>query len=515
MDKLEQQKQKLTATQTGILMMTVTVFGFLFGFGREIALSNFFGTTYVIDAYNVANSIPGILFGGIFSAIGTAYMPTFSKITEKEGVDKGKGFTDRLITLVVIAAIVCAAIGIVFSNFLIKIVAPGFTGQTAKLASIFLKIIFCYNIFSGITGILNSYLRYNGVFVRQIIIAYLNDIGIIIGAIAATYLGYIYIAIGVLCGRMLECLATIVLARKHEFKYRLNFKFGQSVKEIIILAIPVFIGSMLSQINTFIDKLLASSLPEGSIAALGFGGIIPASLVALTASIIATILYPKITKAVNTGDNDYLNVMSKKSITVAAMIVLPFSLGSAAFSSQVVQVIFERGAFSTASTDITASAMFFYSFGMLFIAINNVCVQIAYSLKDMRLPLYCGVASVCTNIALNLLLIGPMKHNGLALATSVANMVSAVSIVFLLRRRHPELRVFPTKVKLVKIVICSAAAVAIAILVYKLMTIICIVRTINLIIAVGASVIAYLISLKIARIEEIDILTELIPKKNR
>ena len=504
------QNNELSATKTGAIMIFATLFGMLFGFGREIVLSNFFGTTYVIDAYNVANSIPGILFGGIFSAIGTAYMPIFSKITENESVGAGRKFTNQVISLLMIVSIICSVIGIIFSSFLVNIIAPGFDYETAKLSSTFLKVIFCYDLFSGITGILNSYLRYNGVFVRQILIAYINDIAIIIGAFIAFYFGYIYLAIGVLCGHILNCIITTFVGRTKGYRFRFNFSLGEPVKEIVALSIPVFIGSSVSQVNSFIDKFLASGLQEGSIAALGYGSLIPSSLVAISSSVIATILYPKISKAANTGQMDVLNDMVKRSITVAIMIVLPFSLGAMAFSDQIVQVIYERGAFSTNSTSLTSSAMLCYAVGMVFTAVNSVFVNVSYSVKDMKLPLICSIAGIATNICMNLVLIKPMAHNGLALATSMASMVSASLIVILMRKHHPEIRGYTSKAKLVKIVVCAVIAVGIAIGVYKFMMGICIVRTVNLAAAVVASVICYLIALKIARVEEIEIIWEIL-----
>ena len=102
-----------TIIRTAALMAVFTFVSKLLGFVREMVIAGVFGTSYIVDAYVMAQSIPDMLFGGIFASIGTAYMPTFSEITEKNGNKAGDLFTSRLInTAVVAAALLSAAVGL-------------------------------------------------------------------------------------------------------------------------------------------------------------------------------------------------------------------------------------------------------------------------------------------------------------------------------------------------------------------------------------------------------------------
>ena len=164
-----------TAAQTAALMAILTLISKAFGFVREMVMANFFGTTYITDAYVMAFAIPMIIFGGIFGSVATAYMPLFSRISENEGEKAGSKFTSEVINLLLIVSIFAAIIGIIFSDQIVSLFASGFSGETARLTSFFTKVTFCYILFTSIAGILEEYLQYKGTFLVQIVLGYIQN----------------------------------------------------------------------------------------------------------------------------------------------------------------------------------------------------------------------------------------------------------------------------------------------------------------------------------------------------
>lgn len=126
------------------------------------------------------------------------------------------------------------------------------------------------------------------------------------------------------------------------------------------MAIPVFIGSSAGQINQFADKTLASGLIKGSASALNYAKIIIALISGLTVTILTTITYPKLAQASALKDEERFNAIFGTGINPILIIALPFSIGAMVFHEQVVQVIYERGAFEPVATALTGTAVLGY-----------------------------------------------------------------------------------------------------------------------------------------------------------
>ncbi|HHU17708.1 MAG TPA: murein biosynthesis integral membrane protein MurJ, partial [Clostridiales bacterium] len=95
-----------TVAQTAVLMSILTLGSKLIGFIREMVMSNYFGTSYVTDAYVMAFTILSVLFGGIITAISTAYLPVFSRISESEGKLEGDRFTSEIVNILLAISVV-------------------------------------------------------------------------------------------------------------------------------------------------------------------------------------------------------------------------------------------------------------------------------------------------------------------------------------------------------------------------------------------------------------------------
>lgn len=505
-----------TIVQTAALMAALTLVSKLLGFVREMVIAGVFGTSYIVDAYVMAQSIPDMLFGGIFASIGTAYMPAFSEITEKNGKKEGDLFTSQIINIAAVIAAFLSIMGILLSEQLTAFIAPKFSQETAELTSFYLRITFGYMIFTSASSIFDSYLRYNGSFLHPIIAGYMQNIGIIALAVISAFTSHYYFAFGILLGYTLRFIYQAVAVRRLGYYHRTDgsaFSLRGEVRQILVLAVPVFIGSYVSQINSYVDKSLASGLHEGSVAALNYGNILIAFITGLTTTIIATIIYPKITKAAVGGDWEFFNTAADKGINLIMIIAVPFSLGAMVFAGDVVQIVYERGAFDESATALTGTAFFFYSCGLVFRALNELIVQIYYSLKDMKTPIKCAAAGVLVNIILNLLLIGKMAHGGLALATSAAAFVNFIMLSAFIARKHGEVELLKSKSKILKIIVSAVIAVAAAYCVQRgLMTALFMPRIVYLGIAVIAACIVYILLLTAFKIDEVKMLRGIVKR---
>lgn len=451
-----------SVAHTFLFMVSLTLISKVLGFIREMVIANFYGANYIVDAYVMSTAIPNILLGGLFVAIATAYTPTYSTIREQSGKNASDKFTSQVINLLFILSLIAILIGIIFSNEITAIFASGFSGETAKLTAYFVKISFSYVLFSSVAGILDAYMQYKGHFLKPIISGYFQNIGVIIIVIISAYTSHYYLAFGLLIGSFFRLLYISFNTGKTGYRYYPHFSLGEPIRKIIYMAIPVFIGSYILQINSFVDKTLASGLPEGSVAALNYGMILITLITGLTVTLLVTLIYPKITRAFTLDNLDEFNDIVEKGTGIIAIITIPFSMGILVFSDEVVQIIYERGAFDPAATILTSGAFFFYGIGLVFFAYNDLLAKVFYSMRNTNAPIVCSGISVIINIALNLLFIESMAHEGLALATSIAAMANSLFLYLWMKKKYPKVKVIGSGTKILKIILASFLAVLVA-----------------------------------------------------
>ena len=501
---------KQNAVQTAAVMMVMTLMSKLLGFTRELIIAGAFGTSYVVDAYVLAQSIPGALLGGLLASIGTAFIPVYSELVETRGREAGHRYTSNIINLTMTIALAGFVLGFFFAEQIAGLFTGAFSAEAARLTVFFLRVTFSYAIFSCGASITDAYLQYNGRFYSPVIGGYLYNIGIVVVAVISAIVSEYLLAFGMLAGYLLHMVFNLCVARRCGYRHQAALAYDTFARKTVQLAMPVFFSSCIHSINTFVDKSLAAGLQEGSISALNYGNLLVQLVTGLTTGIVITILYPKLTQAASQKDDTAYQSMLQLSASVLLIITIPFLLGVIAFSEPVVQVVFERGAFDGVSTALTESAFLFYGLGIPFLAISDLMARVCYTKQDTKTPIACAAVSVVVNISMNLLLVGTMGHSGLALATTLGTLTSMVMLIARVRKKHPQLRLFPNGGKILRIALSAVLAVTAAVAVYQRVQLIWMPRLVYLGLAVCAACGVYLVLLLLLKVEEVALLKRLI-----
>jgi len=501
-------KYQLSTAQTAVIMAALTLGSKFLGFVREAVLANYYGAGMVTDAYKIALSIPNYLLAAAVSAFAAAYMPELARISENGGEKEANVFTSRVINFQLIVSLAVSILGMVFAVPLVKFFAPGFGAESVSLAAYYLRASFLLVIFNIFINICGAYMRYKDIFIPELVFGLVHDVCIIAAIVISVKTSNYVLIYGTVAGYLLRAVFGMYYSGRCGFKYSLDTEFGPVVKTVAAMALPIFLGGYVSQFNTMIDRMLASKLTEGSISALDYGNLIVGVIVAITTTILTTIIYPKLNKAFAQGDMDRISSLCEGSMNIGLLVSVPFMFGSLAFGSPVVQLMYERGAFGTAATTMTTQAFMWYSLRIVFAAVSGIIVYVFYTLHDTKTPVYCSCASVAVNVALNLLLVRVMAHSGLALATSVAAFVNAALLWAAFKKKYSEIKLLESRGKLVKIVLFSAAAVAAAYALWLLVKGI-LPLIVSLVLAILAAVGVYLIVLKLAGFEELELIRQL------
>jgi len=504
---------KISMVKTAAFMAILTLVSKCIGFLREIVMANYYGTGTVNDAYVMAENIPNYLLAALVSAVGAAYMPTFSRKYELEGPEEANRFTSSLINMLVTVCCAIVVIGEIFAGNIVKLFAPGYSAEAQALTTVFLRMMFAVAVLGIFITIFGAYLQYRGCFLPQIIFGYIQSISIIAVILISVRTTYLILPLGLIIGYLLRSVFSIKLAHDNGYRYVPDFSFGPAIKEIAIMAVPVFIGGYVSQINSFIDKILASNLAGGSVSSLNYAYLVLGVITELTVTVIATIAYPKFNQAVALRQYDRLSETSESAINLAAIITIPFTFGCILYSEDAIQVLFERGAFDEAATALTGTALRFYAITLFFAGTARIITYIFYSMKDMKSSLYCSLVSVAVNITLNLLLVKRLGVAGLALATGLASIVNCVLLFFVFRRKNSGIRLLRSKRKLLLMVLFSAVSVGASYVFYIFAApYISIARMVRLGLAVLLAAGVYLLLLYLARFDELQLLRGLVSK---
>lgn len=262
----------------------------------------------------------------------------------------------------------------------------------------------------------------------------------------------------------------IPAVKKLAFKYRFIVDFRDTyIKKALLSTLPVIIGTAINELNGIIDKTMASSLVEGSISALNYANKINSLILGVFITAIATVVFPVLSREFNKDNIEEVKSVLGYGLNIVILITVPAATGLIILSKPIVRVFFERGAFSSTDTIMTSFALVFYAFGLIGSGTSLLLSRVFYSLKDTKTPMINGAIAVAVNILLNIVFIKPLKHGGLALATSISSIIAALLLLKDLSRKIKDVYFEPNLKCLIKSIL---AAVIMAVIVYGLYSLI-------------------------------------------
>lgn len=424
--------------QAALLIIAGTVLSRVFGFVRETVIAYQFGATAQTDAYLVATVIPMALSGLVAGAVAVAFIPVFTEYRLKAGEGEAWTIASAVINLTALVLVAGTALCLLAAPLLVPLLGPGLAPEAKVLAVHLSRLLAPTIIFTGLVGLASTVLNAYRHFTYPAFSGLLYNFGMIGGALLlGGLMGISGLVVGAVAGAAAHLLALSVPLADKKTYYRPTLK-GLShpgVKQIGLLVLPFIVGSAAGQINLLVDRVLASGLAEGSISALNFAVRVMQLPLGIFAGAAATAAYPFLAEqAAGENANDLRRTFSE-GLRMLWFIVFPLSMGLVVLGQPIIRLLFERGAFDAAATQMTAVALLYYSLGIFAHAANALLVRVYFALQDIATPVKLGLLAVGLNIVLNLILVRYLAHGGLALASSIAAMVNCLLLAHHLRRR--------------------------------------------------------------------------------
>ncbi len=450
---------KRSIAKAAMVIMLATLFGRFAGFIRETFIAAKFGASMETDAFLVAYTLPNILGITITGAFNAAFIPVFTQNLLGENRDKAWRLASSMLNIVFIAFAIISVVGIIFAPTVVKLMAPGFTGQTAELTTQLMRIMFPSLIFLALVGLTSGMLNALNHFLMPSLGPLVSSVAIIGSLfILVPSMGVYGLAVGTLVGFTGQFLVTMPELFKRKFRYSFNLDYRDpDIRRIGELIIPVLIGVGIGQINIIIDRILASGLNEGSISALNYAYRIMQLPLGLFVAAIAVPIFPALSEFAARQEMDKLKNALVKGMNVFALIMIPASVGLMVLATPIVRLLFQRGAFNPEDTTATAIALIFYSIGLVGYAVRDIMTRVFYAVEDTMSPVVIGGIGVAIHIILNIILVRFMAHAGLALATSIITFLNMLLLAYWLRRKIGSF--FPVEAWLTWVKVCIASGV--------------------------------------------------------
>ncbi|MCD4689853.1 murein biosynthesis integral membrane protein MurJ, partial [bacterium] len=406
------------------------------GLGKDIVVAAGFGTSFEMDAYLVAFTVPTLIIAWLRSPIRAGFIPHFTESIESDGeVDAWKGagvlVTDLFLIVAVLAGIAMAA-----APAIVSVVAPGFDSNQLALATTLTRIMLISVLFATGANLCTDILHCYRNFALPGLARPLNNLMMIGAAVFLTVrFGILGLAFGVVLGSaaMFFVQLPAVIRRARGFAFRVDFTHPMFLG-VVRLAMPLLIGMAGAKLDDVIDRMFASMLSEGSISGLSYA----LRLIELPKEVLvvgfSTVLFPFFSTMAARGKIDELGEKLMLAIRVAFYILLPVSIGMALLGEPFVRLIFQRGAFDEQSVSSTTSALLLYTPTIWALGISSIMTAAFISMKDTRRPVIAGFARLGLKIALVWFFVRIFEHAGVALATSVSHVFKLVLFFILLPR---------------------------------------------------------------------------------
>jgi putative peptidoglycan lipid II flippase len=429
------------------LRSTATIGGFtlisrILGFVRDILVAAFLGAGPIADAFFVAFKFPNLfrrLFAeGTFSA---AFVPLFSGVLESEGREEARVFAAQAMAVLFWALLAFVAVMEMAMPLVMLGFAPGFVADPDKfdLAVLLTRITLPYLVFislvSLMAGVLNSLGRFWAAAATPIVLN-LCLIGALIGLADVLETPAHALAWGVAGAGLAQFVWLGIHVRRAGMRLGIGRpRLSPRVRLLVRRIIPVAVGAGIYQINLLIDTIIASFLPSGSISYLFYADRVNQLPLGVVGVAVGTALLPLLSRQVQGGNPTAAADSQNRALEFSFLLTLPAAAALMVIAEPVIGVLFERGQFGSPQVQATAAALAVYASGLPAYVLVKTLTPGFFARGDTATPVKVAAVCMAVNLVLNLLLMGPLLHVGIALATSLSAWLNAGLLAWILRRR--------------------------------------------------------------------------------
>lgn len=432
-------KSLIKSTTTVICM---TMISRVFGFIRDVVTAAYFGAGVASDAFTVAFKIPNFLrrlfAEGSFSQ---AFVPVLAEYRQKQTHEEVQRFINAMTGTLGLTLLVITVLGVLGAPWVVRLFAPGFetSGVRFDLAVTMLRITFPYLFLISLTAlsgaVLNTYSRF---WVAAFTPVFLNIamIGSAIWLSPRLVTPILGIAWGVLIAGILQLVFQWPFLKHLHLlpKPSINFR-DPGVMRVLKLMVPALFGVSVGQINLLVDTIFVSLLVVGSPTWLYYSDRLMEFPLGVFGVAISTVILPHLSRHHASLSKESFSLTIDWALRAVLLVGLPAAVFLAFLSGPMLSTLFQHGTFDEHAVVMSQKSLCAFAVGIAPFMLVKVLAAGFYAKHDLRTPVRIGIAAMASNTLLNVMLIWPLAHAGIALATSLAAIINGGCLYYFLRRR--------------------------------------------------------------------------------
>ena len=419
-----------------------TLLSRVMGFVRDILTAALLGAGPVADAFFVAQRLPN-LFRSLFAegAFSAAFVPLFAGTMAEHGKEAARAFAEDALAVLLVALLAFVLVGEILMPLVMRVIAPGFAGDPAKfaLAVALARITFPYLLFIALValqgGVLNSVDRFAAAAATPTLL----NLFLIAALLMMRRFGWHdgrALAWAVTAAGLAQFLWLMFSCARVGLALRLPWpRLTPQVRRTLAIMGPAAVGAGVTQVNLLISTALASFLPGGSVSYLYYADRLNQLPLGVVGIAVGTAILPPLSRQLRLGDHAGAVATQNRGLELALLLTLPAAVALAVLAQPIFIVLFQRGAFTPADTAATAAALAAYALGLPAFVLVKVLAPAFFARHDTRTPVKVAVMAVAVNLGLTLTLMQFLAHVGIALSTTCAGWLNALTLLALLVRR--------------------------------------------------------------------------------
>jgi putative peptidoglycan lipid II flippase len=415
----------------------------LLGLAREVVAAKYFGVTAAMSAFTIAFQVPNLvraLFAD--SALQGAFVPVFTELLEKGERKEAFRVASSLFFLICLVLGAVTALFILLADPIMSLFAPGFDDQpqlhdlTIALSRLMFPIVLLLALSGLVVGMLNSFEHFAvpalaPVAWNLVIIAALVGL---VPVLPEEDEIYAY-AIGILVGTVVQFLLPLpwLRGRGAHLTFRLDWR-DKRVRRVLMLMLPVTIALGLINLSLLINSLFGTLVSDEAPAAIDKAFRIYQLPQGLFSISIATILFPTLSRFAARGARDDLRRTMGNGLRQICLLLIPSAVAMAVLAEPIVRLVYQRGAFGPHATDLTSTALVWWSISLPFQGVSLLFSRTFFSLQRPWATTALAGLNLVVNAALAAALYGPFEIAGIVIGTVVGTVTMCVTQGLLLRR---------------------------------------------------------------------------------
>ncbi|MDP3535333.1 murein biosynthesis integral membrane protein MurJ [Halomonas sp. M1] len=434
--------QRRGLMRSGLVVSAMTMLSRVMGLVRDVVVATFLGAGNGADAFFVAFKIPNFL-RRLFAegAFNQAFVPVLSEYSTQRSKQEIRELLNAVAGSLTAMLALITAFAMLAAPWLVWVFAPGFGRDPEKLAMTadMLRLTFPYLLLISLTAFSGSVLNTWNRFAVPAFTPVLLNLSLIGAALFLMPLmeePAMALAWGVLIAGAAQ------LAFQVPFLLRLgllptpwpNFAH-EGVKRILKLMAPALFGVSVSQINLLLDTILASLLVAGSVSWLYYSDRLVELPLGVFGVAIGTIILPALSKRHADKSTEHFSAMLDWAIRVVLLLGMPAALALAVLAEPFLITLFHYGAMTDHDIQMAAMSLRAYAFGLVAFMLIKVLAPGFFARQDTKTPVKVGIIAMVANMVFNLILVWPLAHAGLALATALSAFLNAGMLGYLLYRQ--------------------------------------------------------------------------------